>query len=103
MKRILILLTSLIVGLSVYSVEGFDTLNVDVPCNIKIFKTDGYLVRVLNKNGKPSKNVTWEIKDSVLQIKGFGEDANETTVVVFAPNDQKILIDTKKYDLKETE
>jgi len=101
MKRFLILLVSLLVGLVVYSTEDFNALDVDVPCTIKIFKTDGYLVRAFDSQGNPSKTITWEVEDSVLKIKGYSEDENDNTIIIFTPNDQKILIDKSKYDLKE--
>lgn len=100
MKRILILLIGLIVGLAVYSNEIFSVLNVDVPCKIVICKTNGYLVRVLDNQGKPSQNITWEVKDSVLRIEGYCEDENENTVVVFSPNNPKILVNTTKFDIR---
>lgn len=101
MKRMLILLLSLIFGLVAYSTEKFDTLNVDVPCNIKIFKADDYSVRIVNKQGKTSKDVTWEIKNNVLEIKGDALNEKENTVIIFTPIEQKILINQENFILKE--
>lgn len=101
MKRILILLLSLIFGLIVCATEKFETLNVEVPCNIKIFKSDNYLVRILDKRGKISQDVIWEVRDNVLEIKGYAYNENDNTVIIFTPVEQKILIDHEKFTLRE--
>jgi len=101
MKKYFLLILGLILSLTLFATEKFNTLNVEVPCNIKIFKAEDYSVRVLDKNGKISKDVTWEIKDSVLEIKGEAFSEKDNVVVIFSPVEQKILVDKENFTVKE--
>lgn len=101
MKRVLILLLGLMFGLVMCATEKFDTLNVEVPCQIKIFEAEDYSVRILDKKGRASQDVTWEIKNNVLEIKGDVLNEKEVTVIIFTPIEQKIQFDHESFTLKE--
>lgn len=96
MKKVFILLLALIFGLSIYSMDEFNTLNVEVPCKIKVFKTDEVRVRIIG-----NQTINYEIKDSILTINGESEDNFETLVLVYSPFEQKIVTNPNKFAIRE--
>lgn len=95
MKKFVLMLFSLIFSLSLFSEEMFDTLDVEIPCTIKIFKADDYRVRI-----KSNEYVNWKIEDHVLKIEGDVSDEKETFIIIYTPIDQKIMIDDRKFIIK---
>ena len=81
--------------LCAYGTETFNKLNVDVPCTIKIFQTDDYRVRILGNN------ISWEIKDSTLTITGDVEEDEDVVILVYAPVNEEIIVDKRKFLIRE--
>lgn len=103
MKKFIIILLSLLFVLCAYGTESFNKLSVEVPCTIKFLQSDSFRVRVLDNKGKVNTNVTWEIKDSTLNISGESFDESETLILIYSPVDEKIIVDKERFTLKEKE